>query len=56
MQIQAGTNPTTTLQELGTNREGKGKSSSSFPENYVVIDIETTGYRQGTTKSSNCVR
>lgn len=44
MQIQAGTNPTTTLQELGTNREGKGKSSSSFPENYVVIDIETTGY------------
>lgn len=29
--------------EYGTKRENKGKSIISFPKNYVMIDIETTG-------------
>ena len=31
------------MSELKTRREGKGPSIIDFPENYTVIDIETTG-------------
>ena len=33
----------TTIEKIKTARDGKGKSIIDFPDDYVVIDIETTG-------------